>query len=90
MKLKGRRFETGLTSNGNRKRYTTALRKMTSTVFLKRGKNGGIAVYVHKETILKEMTAKIKLRQHFFFDVVRELSDTTSHIYPINLEEHIS
>jgi hypothetical protein len=32
MKLKGRRFET-VTSNGNHKRYVTALRKMTSTVF---------------------------------------------------------
>jgi hypothetical protein len=48
-----------LTSKGNRKRYSTALRKMTSTVLLKRGKNDGIAVYVPKETTLKEMVAKI-------------------------------
>jgi hypothetical protein len=33
---------------------------MTSTVFLKRGKSDGIAVYVPKETILKEMAAKIE------------------------------
>jgi hypothetical protein len=40
---------------------------MTSTVLLKRGgKNGGIAVYVSKESILKEMAAKIKFSQHFF------------------------
>jgi hypothetical protein len=33
---------------------------MTSTVLLKRGKNDGITVYVPKETILKEMAAKIE------------------------------
>jgi hypothetical protein len=33
---------------------------MTSTVLLKRGKNDGIAVYVPKETILKEMAANIE------------------------------
>jgi hypothetical protein len=33
---------------------------MTSTVLLKGGKNDEIAVYVPKETILKEMAAKIK------------------------------
>jgi hypothetical protein len=49
---------------------------MTSTVLLKRGKHDGIAVYVPKETILKEMAAKMKLSQHFFFDLVREISDT--------------
>jgi hypothetical protein len=33
---------------------------MTSMVLLRREKNNGIAVYVPKETILKEMTAKIE------------------------------
>jgi hypothetical protein len=33
---------------------------MTSTVLLKHGKNNEIAAYVPKETILKEMAAKIK------------------------------
>jgi hypothetical protein len=33
---------------------------MTSMVLLKHGKNDRIAVYVPKETILKEMAAKIK------------------------------
>jgi hypothetical protein len=33
---------------------------MTSTVFLKCGKNDGIAVYVPEETILKEMAAIIE------------------------------
>jgi hypothetical protein len=33
---------------------------MTSTVLLKRGENDGIAVYVPKETNLKEMATKIE------------------------------
>jgi hypothetical protein len=33
---------------------------MTSTVLLKREKNYGIAVYLPKGTILKEMAAKIE------------------------------
>jgi hypothetical protein len=37
-----------------------ALRKMTSTVLLKHGKNDGIAVYIPTETILKETTAEIE------------------------------
>jgi hypothetical protein len=57
MKLKGRSFET---SRRNRMRYSTALRKMTSTVLLKLGENNVIAVCVPKETILKEMAAKIE------------------------------
>jgi hypothetical protein len=40
--------------------YSTALRKMTSMVLLKHRKNYGIAVYVPKEAILKEMAAKIE------------------------------
>jgi hypothetical protein len=35
----------------------------------------GIAVYVPKETILKEMTATIKLSQLFFFDLGLGLSN---------------
>jgi hypothetical protein len=61
MKLKGRRYETvSDIQRESRKGYSTALRKMTSTVLLKRGKNDGIAVSVPKETILKEMAAKIE------------------------------
>jgi nitrogen fixation protein len=33
---------------------------MTSTVLLKRGKKDGIAVYVPKKAILKEIAAKIE------------------------------
>jgi hypothetical protein len=33
---------------------------MTSMVLLKRGKTDGIAVYIPKESILKEMAAKIE------------------------------
>jgi hypothetical protein len=62
MKLKGRDdvLKQCPTSKGDRKWYSTAFRTMTSTVLLKRGKNDGIAVYVPKETILKEMAAKIE------------------------------
>jgi hypothetical protein len=49
---------------------------MTPTVLLKRGENDGITVYIPEETILKEMAAKIRLSQHFFFDQVRELSSS--------------
>jgi hypothetical protein len=59
MKLRDDGLKQCLTSKGNRKQYTTALRKMTSTVLLNRGKNNEIAVYVLKETTLKEMAAKI-------------------------------
>jgi hypothetical protein len=52
---------------GNCKQYLAALKKMTSTVLLKHGKNYGITVYIPKETILKKMTAKIKLSQLLFF-----------------------
>jgi hypothetical protein len=37
--------------------------------------NNGITVYVPKGTILKEMATKIKLSQHFFCDLVQELSE---------------
>jgi hypothetical protein len=50
------KLEQCLTSKG----YSTALRKMTSTLLFKRGKNDRIAVYVPKETILKEIATKIE------------------------------
>jgi hypothetical protein len=41
---------------------------MTSAVLLKRGKNDGIAVYVPKEIILREMAAKIdQVKPAFLF-----------------------
>jgi hypothetical protein len=46
-----------LTSRGNHKRFSTALRKIISTVLLKLGKQWGRCI--PKETILKEMAAKI-------------------------------
>jgi hypothetical protein len=57
---------------------------MTCTVLLKRGKNDEIALCVPKETILKEMAAKIKLSQLFFFDQVRELSSSSLHSHPLH------
>jgi hypothetical protein len=53
------------------------------------GKNDGIATYVPKETNLKEMAAKIKLSEHFFFDLVRGLSDRTSYFY-FAIREHVN
>jgi hypothetical protein len=39
-----------------------------------------------KETILKEMAAKLsKLSQHFFFDIVQELSNSTSYSWDFML-----
>jgi hypothetical protein len=60
MKLRGQGLKQCPASKGNRKQYSTVLRKMTSTVLLKRGKNDGFAVYVPMETILKEMGAKVE------------------------------
>jgi hypothetical protein len=61
MKLKGRRLET--VSNIQREPqavFDSIKEKITSAVFSKCGKNDGIAVYVPKETVLKEMAAKIE------------------------------
>jgi hypothetical protein len=60
MKLKGRRFEIVSDIQRECKWYSTALRKMTSTVLLKHGKNNRIAVYIHRKIILKDMAAKIE------------------------------
>jgi hypothetical protein len=60
MKLKGRRFETVSDIQRESQQYSTAFRTMTSTVLLKHEKNDGIAVYVPKETNLKETAAKIE------------------------------
>jgi hypothetical protein len=46
-------------------------------------KNNRITVYIPKETILKEMAVKIKLNQHFFFVLVRELSNRTLYCIPL-------
>jgi hypothetical protein len=60
MKLKGRHFETVSDIHGNLKWHLTTLKKMTSTILLKCGKNDGIAVYIPKETTMKEIAAKIE------------------------------
>jgi hypothetical protein len=57
LKLKGWHFESVWHHRG----YLTALRKMTSTVLLKHGKKWwDCCIYTPKETILKEMEAKIE------------------------------
>jgi hypothetical protein len=75
IKLKGRRFETVSDIQRESQEHSTALRKIIFAVLLKRGKTDWIAVYVPKETILKAMTVKYKLRHNFFLLYsVRELS----------------
>jgi hypothetical protein len=59
LKLKGRRFET---VSDIQREWQAVLDSIQDNDFhgaLKHGKNDGIAVYVPKETILKEMAAKI-------------------------------
>jgi hypothetical protein len=61
----------------------TALRKMTSTVLLKRRKNDGIAIYVWRRLCVfwRRWQPKLsKLRDCFFFVLVWELSDITSYL----------
>jgi hypothetical protein len=60
MKLKGQRFETVSDIQRESQAVLDSIKKMTSTVLLKHGKSDWIAVYVPKETILKEMAAKIE------------------------------
>jgi hypothetical protein len=77
MKLKGRCFET--VSDIQRESQVVLDRIMENDFHgaFEAWKNDGIAVYVPKETILKDMPAK--LNQNFFLDLVRELSDSTSY-----------
>jgi hypothetical protein len=37
--------------------------------------NNGITIYIPKDTIFQDMTAKIMLNQHLFSDLVRDLSN---------------
>jgi hypothetical protein len=48
-------------------------------MLLKRGKNDGITIYIPKEQELKLS----KLRQHFFFDLLWELSNTPHITYVV-------
>jgi hypothetical protein len=68
-----------LTSKGNLQAIRSSIKENDFHGAFEAWKNDGIAVYVPKETILKEIAAKIKLNQHFFFDLVRELSNRTSY-----------
>jgi hypothetical protein len=60
IKLKGLLFETVSDIHRESQTALNSMRKMTSTVLLKHGKIYGIANYVLKGTILKEMAAKIE------------------------------
>jgi hypothetical protein len=60
MKLKGRRFETVSDNQRGSRAVLDSIKENDFHGALKRGKKRGIAVYVPKETILKEMEAKIE------------------------------
>jgi hypothetical protein len=66
------------TSKGNCEQYSTALRKMTSTVLLKGGKTMGSVHKFPRKLFWRRWQPKLsKLSKHFFFDLVWELSDSS-------------
>jgi transposase len=67
IKLKGRRFKTVSDIQRELQAVLDSIKENDFRGSFETWKNGGIAVYVPKETILNEMAAKIKLSQHFFF-----------------------
>jgi hypothetical protein len=60
MKLKGRRFERVSDIQRESQAVLNSIKEKDCHGVSKRGKNDGIAVYVHKETILKKMAANIE------------------------------
>jgi hypothetical protein len=60
MKLKGRRFETVSDIQRESQAVLDSMKANDFQVPSKCGKNDGIAVYIPKETILKEMAGKIE------------------------------
>jgi hypothetical protein len=60
MKLKGRHFETVSDIQSEPQAVLDSIKENDFHSVFKCGKNDGIAVYVPKETILKEMAAKIQ------------------------------
>jgi hypothetical protein len=60
MKLKGRRSETVSDIERESPAALDSIKENDFRVLLKRGRNDGIAVYVPKEIILKELAAKIE------------------------------
>jgi hypothetical protein len=69
-----------LTSKGNRKRYSTALRKTTSTVLLKSEKAMELLYTFPRRLFWRRWQPILsKFRQNVFFDLVREISDSNSY-----------
>jgi hypothetical protein len=58
---------------------TEVLPVFNSILLLKHGNNAGIAVCIPKETILKEIAAKVEYVKAAFFNLVWELSSGTSY-----------
>jgi hypothetical protein len=60
MKLQGRYFKAVSDIKREMQAVLDSIKEMTSTVLSKHGKNYGFTVCVPKETILKEIAAKIE------------------------------
>jgi hypothetical protein len=60
MKLKGQRLETMSDIQRESQAVLDSIKENHFHGVLKRGKNDGIAVYVPKETVLKDMAVKIE------------------------------
>jgi hypothetical protein len=71
--LKERHLETVSDIQWESQAVLNTIKENGFHVLLKCEENDGIGVYIPKETIIKEMAAKIKLSQHLFFDPVQEL-----------------
>jgi hypothetical protein len=81
VKQKGRRFETVSDIQKESQAVLESIKENDFHVVFEALKKYEIGVYIPKKTILKEMTSKIKLSQHLFFDLLRELSDTPRSVY---------
>jgi hypothetical protein len=78
MKLKGRRNETVSDIQGESQAVLNSIRENDVHGAFEAWEKDWIAVHVPEKAILKEMAAKIKFSQHFFFYLVWELSVSTS------------
>jgi hypothetical protein len=76
LKLNGRRFETVCDIQRESQAVHDSIKENDFHGASEAWKNNGIAVYVPKETILKEMAVKILyVKPAFLFELVRELSN---------------
>jgi hypothetical protein len=80
MELEGRRFEIVSDIDRESQAVVDTIKESYFLGAFEAFKNDEIAVYVPKETILKEMAAKLSnVSQHFFFDLVPGTFQYTSY-----------